>query len=97
MATDMKQIQSMFDDAQKAIEENAKLQAKNDQLAEKNRELSGKLTTANRKIEKLEENSVNQSELNQMQKLYNKALAENNQLKRYKRKYEKVKEIIGEE
>ncbi len=97
MATDMKQIQSMFDDAQKAIEENAKLQAKNDQLAEKNRELSGKLTTANRKIEKLEENSVNQSELNQIQKQYNKALAENNQLKRYKRKYEKVKEIIGED
>lgn len=87
----------MFDDAQKAIEENAKLQAKNDQLAEKNRELSGKLTTANRKIEKLEENSVNQSELNQIQKQYNKALAENNQLKRYKRKYEKVKEIIGED
>jgi len=55
------------------------------------------LTTANRKIEKLEENSVNQSELNQIQKQYNKALAENNQLKRYKRKYEKVKEIIGEE
>lgn len=72
----------------------AKLEAENESLREKIKDLRSKLTSKERIIERLQLKLENQNELERLKYEYDKLLIENNKLKRYKRKLDKIKCIV---